>query len=61
MSMIRTKKSLTICGKEGIIKMNKKQYNNVIDNTLKHEQSVQTDDSLATAGANFDNMGIALP
>ena len=38
--------------------MNKKQYNNVIENTLKHEQ---TDDSLSTARAIFDNMGIALP
>ena len=35
-------KSLKICGKGGIMKMNKKQYNNVIENTLKHEQ---TDDS----------------
>ncbi len=38
--------------------MNKKQYNNVIKNTLKHEQ---TDDSLSTARAIFDNMGVALP
>ena len=41
--------------------MNKKQYNNVIDWTLKHEASAQTDDSLATARAIFDNMGVALP
>ena len=41
--------------------MNKKQYNNVIENTLKHEQSAQTDDSLATARAIFNNMGVALP
>ncbi len=41
--------------------MNKKQYNNVIENTLKHELSAQTDDSLATARAIFDNMGVALP
>ena len=41
--------------------MNKKQYNNVIENTLKHEQSAQTEDSLSTARAIFDNMGIALP
>lgn len=41
--------------------MNKKQYNNVIENTLKHEQSAQTNDSLATARAIFDNMGVALP
>ncbi len=38
--------------------MNKKQYNNVIDYTLKHEQ---TDNSLSTARAIFDNMGVALP
>ena len=38
--------------------MNKKQYNNVIENTLKHEK---TDDSLSTARAIFDNMGVALP
>ena len=38
--------------------MNKKQYNNVIENTVKHEQPK---DSLATARAIFDNMGIALP
>lgn len=59
--MQRTKKSLKICGKEGIIKMDKKQYNNVIDWTLKHEQSAQTEDSLATARAIFNNMGVALP
>jgi len=41
--------------------MNKKQYNNVIDYTLKHEPSAQTDDSLATARVIFDNMGVALP
>ncbi len=38
--------------------MNKKQYNNVIENTLKQEQA---DDSLSTARAIFDNMGVALP
>ena len=38
--------------------MNEKQYNNVIENTLKHEN---TDDSLSTARAIFDNMGVALP
>ena len=38
--------------------MNKKQYNNVIENTLKHEQ---TGDSISTARAIFDNMGVALP
>ena len=41
--------------------MNKKQYNNVIENTLKHEQSAQTEDSLSAARAIFDNMGVALP
>lgn len=41
--------------------MNKKQYNNIIDYTLKHEQSAQTDDSLSTARSIFDNMGVALP
>ena len=41
--------------------MNKKQYNNVIEHTLKSEQSARTDDSLATARAIFDNMGVALP
>ena len=41
--------------------MNKKQYNNVIENTLKYEQSAQTDDSLSTARAIFNNMGVALP
>ena len=56
--MPKKRKSLKICGKGGIIKMNKKQYNNVIENTLKHEQ---TDDSLSTARAIFDNMGVALP
>lgn len=38
--------------------MNKKQYNNVIENTLKHEQ---TGDSISTARAIFDNMGVVLP
>ena len=38
--------------------MNKKQYNNVIENTLKHEQ---TEDTLSTTRAIFDNMGVALP
>ncbi len=40
--------------------MNKKQYNNVIENTLKQEQTAHTDNSLATARAIFDNMGVAL-
>ena len=38
--------------------MNKKQYNNVIENTLKHEH---TDDSLSIARTIFHNMGVALP
>ena len=41
--------------------MNKKHYNNVIDWTLKHDQTAQTEDSLATARAVFNNMGVALP
>lgn len=41
--------------------MNKKQYNNIIDWTVKHQQSAQAEDSLATARAIFDNMGVALP
>ena len=41
--------------------MNKKQYNNVIEHTLKCEPSAQTDDSFATARAIFDNIGVALP
>ena len=39
----------------------KKRYNNVIDWTLKHDTAAQTEDSLATARAIFDNMGVALP
>ena len=38
--------------------MSKKQYNNIIDHTLKHEN---TEDSLSTARAIFNNMGVALP
>ena len=53
-----TKKSLKVCGKGGIIKMNKKQYNNIIEHTLKQEK---TDDSLIIARAIFNNMGVALP
>lgn len=41
--------------------MNAKQYNNVIDWTLKHDTAAQTEDSLATARAIFNNMGVALP
>lgn len=56
--MPRMKKFLKKCGEGGIIKMNKKQYNNVIENTLKFEK---TDDSLTMARAIFENMGISLP
>ena len=38
--------------------MNKKQYNNIIKNTLK---CVHTEDSLSAARAVFKNMGVALP
>ena len=38
--------------------MNKKQYNNIIRNTLKREH---TEDSLSAARAVFKNMGVALP
>ena len=38
--------------------MNKKQYNNIIKNTLKR---VHTEDSLSAARAVFKNMGVALP
>ena len=41
--------------------MNKKQYNNVIEHTLNHEVSAQTEDSLETVRAIFNNMGVALP
>ena len=41
--------------------MNKKQYNNVIENTLKNDQTAQTNDSLSVARAIFNNMGVALP
>lgn len=41
--------------------MNKQQYNNVINYTLKHDEVAQGDDSLATARAVFNNMGVALP
>lgn len=41
--------------------MNAKQYNNVINHTLKQYQSVQQDDILATARAIFKNAGVALP
>ena len=41
--------------------MNKKQYNNVINWTLKQEQSTQANNSLELAKAIFNNMGVALP
>lgn len=41
--------------------MNTKHYNNVIDWTMKHDQTAQTEDSLSTARAIFKNMGVALP
>lgn len=41
--------------------MNKKQYNNVINYTLKHKQVTKTDDSLSIARTIFNNMGVALP
>ena len=41
--------------------MNFKQYNNIIDYTVKHDAEAQTDDSLKTARTIFNNMGVALP
>lgn len=41
--------------------MNKKQYNNIIDYTIQHEVSLEGYDSLSTARAVFDNVGIPLP
>ncbi len=41
--------------------MNKKQYNYIVDYTLKHEQAAQTDNSPSVTRAIFDNMGVALP
>lgn len=41
--------------------MNKKQYNSVIDYTLKSEKALESDDSLSTARAIFKNLGVALP
>ena len=35
--------------KGGTMKMNNKQYNNVIEYTLKHEETARTEDSLGTA------------
>lgn len=41
--------------------MNGKQYRNIIDWTVKHDDSVKTGDSLDIARAIFKNMGVALP
>lgn len=41
--------------------MNKKQYNNVIDWTLKHEAEAQSEDSLEATRAICKNLGVALP
>ena len=57
----KIEKYLKKCGKGGTMKMNNKQYNNVIEYTLKHEETARTGDSLGTARAIFDNMGVALP
>ena len=41
--------------------MNGKQYNNVIDWTLKHEAEAQSEDSLEATRAICKNLGVALP
>ena len=41
--------------------MNGKQYKNVIDWTMKHDEKARSKDSLAVARAIFKNMGVALP
>ncbi len=41
--------------------MNKKQYNTIIDWTIKHERSTQNNDSLENTRAVLNNMGVALP
>ena len=41
--------------------MDKKQYNNVIDWTLKHEAQAQSDDSLQVTRAICNELGVALP
>ena len=58
--MLRAIKLSKICGKGDII-MNKKQYNNLINYTLKHEETAQTKDTLITVRTIFNNMGVALP
>ena len=60
MSMPETKMFLHICGKGGIIKMNKKQYNNIIMHSLQYNCK-DSKTSLDTARIIFDNMGVALP
>ena len=41
--------------------MDKKQYNNVIDWTLKHEAQAQSEDSLEVTRAICNELGVALP
>lgn len=41
--------------------MNAKQYNNMINWTLNHQEPAMTEDTLATTRAIFKNMGVALP
>ena len=41
--------------------MDKKQYNNVIDWTLKHEAQAQSEDSLQVTRAICNELGVALP
>ena len=41
--------------------MNKKQYNNIINLTLKQKKEEQAENSVSTARAIFKNMGVALP
>ena len=52
---------LKFYSKGDIMGMNKKQYNKVINWTLKQEQSTQANNSLELAKAIFNNMGVALP
>ena len=58
--MQEMKKLLQIYGKGDIMKMNKKQYNNIIEHSLQYDcNEAQT--SLDTARTVFNNMGVALP
>lgn len=41
--------------------MDKKQYNNIINWTLKHEKTLKIEDNISIARAIFNNMGVALP